>query len=78
MFKELRASVAPRKLLALLTATTIALGPSVSPAFAASTPGATATPIQHLSLSSRKTSPLIITLEPTPMQRIPGGNHASW
>jgi phospholipase C len=48
MFKELRASVAPRKLLALLTATTIALGPSVSPAFAASTPGATATPIQHL------------------------------
>ena len=48
MFKELRASVAPRKLLALLTATTMGLGPSVSPAFAASSPGATATPIQHL------------------------------
>src|SRR5580704_1733917 len=48
MFKELRAPVAPRKLLALLTAATIGLGPSVSPAFAASSPGATATPIQHL------------------------------
>jgi len=48
MFNELRASVAPRKLLALLTAAAIGLGPSVTPAFAASNSGATATPIQHL------------------------------
>jgi len=52
MFQRIRASAAPRKLLALLTAFTIALGPSVAPAYAASRPapkaGATATPIQHL------------------------------
>jgi phospholipase C len=52
MFNRIRASAAPRKMLALLTALTTALGPSVSPAFAASkaTPKAarTATPIQHL------------------------------
>jgi len=48
MFKALRASTAPRKMLALLTAFTIALGPSVAPAFAAPKSGATATPIQHL------------------------------
>jgi len=48
MFKELRASVAPRKLLALLAATSITLGPSATPAFAASTPDSTTTPIQHL------------------------------
>ena len=52
MFNRIRASAAPRKMLALLTALTIALGPSVSPAFAASKPdrkvAPTATPIQHL------------------------------
>src|SRR5579863_3470155 len=48
MFKALRASTAPRKMLALLTAFTIALGPSVAPAFAAPKSGATATPIQHV------------------------------
>src|ERR1700731_3304068 len=51
MFNRTRAA-APRKMLALLTAWTIALGPSVSPAFAASKPqpqvAPTATPIQHL------------------------------
>jgi len=47
MFKELRASAAPRKMLALLTAFMIALGPSVAPAYAAS-PTTTASPIQHL------------------------------
>jgi len=47
MFMRVEASHAPRKMLALLTALLIALGPSVTPAFAA--PGqATATPIQHL------------------------------
>jgi phospholipase C len=52
MFHTLRASSAPRKVLAFITALTTALGPSVLPAFAASNPapkaGATATPIQHL------------------------------
>jgi phospholipase C len=49
MFEKLRASTAPRKMLASLTALTIALGPSVVPAYAASNPVAkTATPIQHL------------------------------
>jgi len=47
MFEKLRASAAPRKMLASLTALTIALGPSVAPAYAAPNP-ATATPIQHL------------------------------
>lgn len=47
MFEKLRASATPRKMLASLTALTIALGPSVAPAYAASSP-ATATPIQHL------------------------------
>lgn len=45
MLKKLRASTAPRKMLALLTALTTALGPSVAPAYAATT---TATPIKHL------------------------------
>ena len=48
MLKALSASTAPRKMLALLTAFTFALGPSVAPAFAASRAAATATPIQHL------------------------------
>jgi phospholipase C len=49
MFEKLRASTAPRKMLASLTALTIALGPSVAPAYAASSPATkTATPIQHL------------------------------
>lgn len=47
MFMNDEASHAPRKILALLTALLIALGPSVTPAFAAAQP-ATATPIQHL------------------------------
>lgn len=46
MFRGIRASAAPRKMLALLTALLTALGPSVTPAFAA--PKSTATPIQHL------------------------------
>ncbi len=46
MFKTLRASAAPRKMLALVTALLTALGPSVAPAYAASP--ATASPIQHL------------------------------
>ena len=45
MFKAIEASSTPRKLMALLTALTIALGPSAAPAWAAST---TATPIQHV------------------------------
>jgi len=52
MFSLLRASAAPRRMLSLLTALMTALGPSVSPAFAASQSAprrfATATPIQHL------------------------------
>jgi len=46
MFQAIQAIAAPRKLLALVTALTIALGPSVAPAYAASAP--VATPIQHL------------------------------
>ncbi|MGA7382856.1 MAG: alkaline phosphatase family protein [Terriglobales bacterium] len=49
MLEKLRASAAPRKMLASLTALMIALGPSVAPAYAASSPTTkTATPIQHL------------------------------
>ncbi|MGO9648529.1 MAG: phospholipase C [Terriglobales bacterium] len=49
MFEKLRASAAPRKMLALLTALMTALGPCVAPAYAASSPTtASATPIQHL------------------------------
>ena len=49
MFEKLRASAAPRKMLASLTALTIALGPSVAPAYAAGKPTTkTATPIQHI------------------------------
>src|ERR1700691_2897653 len=48
MFEKLRASTAPRKMLALTTALITALGPSVAPAYAANTHPATATPIQHL------------------------------
>src|SRR6202050_2556829 len=48
MFEKLRASAAPRKMLASLTALTIALGPSVAPAYAANPVAKTATPIQHL------------------------------
>ncbi len=47
MFEKLRASAAPRKMLALTTALLTALGPSVAPAYAA-TGAATATPIQHI------------------------------
>ena len=48
MFNRMRASATPRKLLALATALTTALGPSVSPAFAASQPPPKNTPIQHI------------------------------
>jgi len=52
MFDQIRAFAAPRKMLALVTALTTALGPTVSPAFAASNPvsssAETATPIKHL------------------------------
>jgi phospholipase C len=48
MFNRMRASATPRKLLALATALTTALGPSVSPAFAASQPPPKNTPIQHM------------------------------
>jgi phospholipase C len=47
MFDRIRASAAPRKMLALLIALTTALGPSVSPAFAASHSRAKM-PIQHI------------------------------
>jgi len=47
MFTRVKATDAPKKMLALLTASAIALGPSVTPAFAAAKP-ATATPIQHI------------------------------
>src|SRR5580704_13464585 len=46
MFNRIRASATPRKMLALLTALTTALGPSVSPAFGASQPKNM--PIQHI------------------------------
>ena len=46
MFNRIRASATPRKILALLTALTTALGPSVSPALAASEHHNA--PIQHL------------------------------
>ena len=52
MFDQIRALAAPRKMLALVTAMVTALGPTVSPAFAASNPvpgsDNTATPIKHL------------------------------
>ncbi|HWY56807.1 MAG TPA: alkaline phosphatase family protein [Terriglobales bacterium] len=52
MFKRVRESAAPRKMLALLTALTMSLGPSVPSAFGASKTApkntSTATPIQHL------------------------------
>jgi phospholipase C len=48
MFNHIRASAAPRKMLALLTALTTALGPSVAPAYAASQPGSKKMPIQHI------------------------------
>src|ERR1700678_2105071 len=48
MFNRMRASATPRKLLALATALTTALGPSVSPAFPASQPPPKNTPIQHI------------------------------
>ena len=47
MFTRVKATDAPKKMLALLTASAIALGPSVTPAFAAAKP-ATTTPIQHI------------------------------
>ena len=47
--EKIEASSGPRKLLAVLAASLIALGPNVPPASAATTAGATAaTPIQHL------------------------------
>jgi len=48
MFDRIRASATPRKMLALLTALTTALGPSVSPAFGASQAPGKKTPIQHI------------------------------
>jgi phospholipase C len=48
MFDRIRASAAPRKMLALLTAMTTALGPSVVPAFAASQEPGKKSPIQHI------------------------------
>ena len=48
MFDRIRASATPRKMLALLTALTTALGPSVSPAFGASQASEKKTPIQHI------------------------------
>ena len=48
MFEKIDASAAGRRLLALLTAWLIALGPNVPPAFAEKHGGSTATPIQHL------------------------------
>jgi phospholipase C len=46
MIEKLEALTTPRKLLSLLAATLVALGPNVAPAYAA--PPAAATPIQHL------------------------------
>ena len=48
MFSRIRAAAAPRKMLALVTALTTALGPNVSPAFAASKATSKNMPIQHL------------------------------
>jgi len=48
MFSRMRASAAPRKMLAWMTALTTALGPSVSAASAASHPTSKNVPIQHL------------------------------
>src|SRR5713226_7674461 len=48
MFEKIEASAARRRVLALLTAWLIALGPNVPPAFAEKHGGSTATPIQHL------------------------------
>ncbi|MGA8490150.1 MAG: alkaline phosphatase family protein [Terriglobales bacterium] len=48
MFNRIRASATPRKMLALLTALTTALGPSVLPALAASQPTPKNMPIQHI------------------------------
>ena len=47
-FEKIEASAAGRRLLALLTAGLLALGPNVPPAFAEKHQGSTATPIQHL------------------------------
>jgi phospholipase C len=48
MFDRIRESAAPRKMLALVTALTTALGPSVAPAFAASPQQPWKTPIKHI------------------------------
>ena len=48
MFNRIRASATPRKMLALVTALTTALGPSVAPAFAASQAPGKKNPIQHI------------------------------
>jgi phospholipase C len=48
MFEKTEASFARKRMLALLTAWLIALGPNVSPAFAGNHGASTATPIQHL------------------------------
>ena len=48
MFNRIRASATPRKMLALLTALTTALGPSVAPAYAASPGHREKMPIRHI------------------------------
>src|SRR6202451_1623558 len=48
MFNRIRVSATPRKMLAFVTALTTALGPSISPAFAASQPTSKNMPIQHI------------------------------
>src|SRR5580700_9442061 len=48
MFSRSHSFAAPKKTVALLTALLTALGPGMAPAYAAPSPGHTATPIQHL------------------------------
>ena len=48
MFDRIRASATPRKMLAVVTALTTALGPSVAPAFGASQAPGKKMPIQHI------------------------------
>src|SRR3984957_348446 len=46
--EKIEAFTSPRRLLAMLTASLITLGPGVAPGYAATSDSATATPIQHL------------------------------
>jgi phospholipase C len=78
MLRELTASVAPRKLLAFVTAAAIGLGPSITPALAASNSGATATPIQHLVIIFQENVSFDHYFGTYPNATNPAGSRALW